>query len=168
MIHIKDNAVLVILLAVLVLCPWPILGLPIKPKSSADIVVVPSEGATLSSPVSLMFGRSRYFLIVDTSSGDTKVIRNAFRTETHAVGLRVAHLILNAKAGVAIARNMGPEPFNNLTARGVHVYVGNPSTVRDAIRQLSDGMLTKTEKPTVQIHFGLEQQEKTQRAGRAF
>lgn len=168
MIRIKDNAVLVILLAVLVLCPWPILGLPIRPKSSKDIVVVPSEGAALASPVSPMFGRSRYFLIVDTNTGDTKVIKNEFRTETHAVGLRVAHLILNEKAGVAVARNIGPEPFNNLTARGVVVYVGNPRTVREAVQQLTDGKLVRAQEPTVQVHFGLAEQERTRPPGRAF
>lgn len=160
MINIKEDAVMAILLAVLIVCPWAILGLDIKPKSSADIVVVPSEGPALSSPVSPMFGRSRYFLIINLKNGTVKAVQNRFRLETHAVGLRVAHLLLNEKAGIVIAKRIGPEPFRNLNARGIRIYVGNPTTVEDAVRQLKRKTLAEAKRPNAQIHFGLEQQQK--------
>lgn len=155
----KQNGFLVIIAALLIISPWPIFGLSIKPKSSPYIVAVPSDGTRLSSNVSTVFGRSPYFLIVDTKKNKFKILENKFRTEKHAVGLRIAYLLLNEKVGIAIAKNIGPEPYNNLTARNIQIYVGNPSTVRDAINQLKNNMLRKADKPTVQIHFGLEQHQ---------
>lgn len=163
--NFKQDWVLVVLLALVVLCPWPILGLSVKPKSSPDIIAVPSEGTTLMANVSPIFGRSPYYLIVDLKNNKTKVLVNPFAKEAHAVGLRMAHLILDEKAGVAIAKFIGPEPFNNLTERGVQVYLGDPKTVEDAIRQLQAGQLIRAEKPNVPTHFGLQQQNPTPASG---
>ena len=167
----QQNWVMIVLLAILVICPWPILGLSIKPSSSPHLVVVPVDyvaDVKLASPVSPIFGRSRYFMVIDLEKNNkVKVIPNQFRTEKHAVGLRIAHLLLNEKAGVVIAQNIGPEPFNNLTERGAQVFIGNPGTVQDAIDQFKNGQLTRVEQPTVKIHFGLEQQ-KALSSGRVF
>ncbi|MFC1587685.1 NifB/NifX family molybdenum-iron cluster-binding protein [Planctomycetota bacterium] len=150
---------IVILITILVLSPWPILALSIKPKTYPHIVAIPTDGPTLSSGVNPFFARSRYFVIVDLKNNKIKAIKNPFKAEKHAVGLRIAHLLLDEKAGIVIAKNIGPEPFNNLSARGAQIYVGNPNTVQDAITQLNNNMLFKVEKPTVPVHYGLKQQK---------
>lgn len=165
MFNIKQNWVFVVLLALVAICPWPIIGLSIMPASSPEIIAVPSDGTTLAANVSPIFGRSRYFLIVDMKNNKIKVIVNPFINEAHAVGLRIAHLLLSEKAGVAIAKSIGPEPFNNLHERGIEVYVGNPQSVEEAIQMLQDGKLVRARKPNVPTHFGIEQQDPQPGAG---
>jgi predicted Fe-Mo cluster-binding NifX family protein len=151
-----------VLVAAALLSPWPILALGIRPALQRDLAVVPTDGPTLMANVAPAFSRCRYYLIIDLGTGSVRPLENPFRNEPHAAGLRGAYLLLQQHVGLALATRVGPEPFNNLTARGVVVYGGARGTARDAIEQYVGGRLTRLSAPTAPVHYGIERQQRKQ------
>ncbi len=126
----------------------PVMLLSFKPHVSPYIVAVPADQASLASPVSPVFARAPYFIIYDLKHNTIKYVVNNFVNGTHEVGLHVAHLIVRERAGIVIGKNVGPEPFEHLTRRGVKVYAGLANSVQEALFKYSTNQLMPTTGPT--------------------
>jgi predicted Fe-Mo cluster-binding NifX family protein len=137
--------------AVILISPWPLLALTRRATPDGYIVAIPVEE---SGRVALMFGRAPHFAIVDTRTGASHLVANPYRQVEHGAGLKCSRLLIDEHVGVAVAQEIGPEPFQNLTARGIQVYVGHPATVQEAIGQLQRGLLLHARRPTVPTHHG--------------
>jgi predicted Fe-Mo cluster-binding NifX family protein len=148
---------LIVGLAILLVSPWPVLAMTIKRSVSGDIIAVPATAPTLDSQISPIFSRSPYFIIVDLKKNTAKVVPNEFKDEKHAVGLRIAHRLLDDEVGVVLASNIGPEPYRHLSVRDVRVYSAEATTARDAVRSFRASQLPSIAGPNVPIHHGLEQ-----------
>lgn len=155
---IRTQWLFIIPLAILVISVLPVFTLAIKQKTSANIVAVPADGVMLSSSVSSTFSRSPYFVLVDLENNKRRAIKNPFSNQVHGAGLGIAHLLLDEKAGVVIAKNIGPEAYGSLNAWDVQIYVGRCSTVQDAIVRLQSNMLVRATRPNVKPHYGLKLQ----------
>jgi len=153
-----DRPWLPILLALGLISPWPILAVHLKETGKPDRVAIPAMRASFSAPVSTVFSRAKYFLIIDLETDKAHWITNPYRKAKHAAGLRCAYLLLDQGVGVVVAKHIGPEPYSNMSARGVRIFTGHPRTVSDAVHQYEAGALTRVERPSVQIHYGLERQ----------
>ena len=126
----------------------PVMLLSFRPHVSPDIVAVPAEYASMMSPVSPVFARAPYFVIYDFKHNTAKFVVNNFVNGKHEVGLHVAHLLTRERAGVVIGKNVGPEPFEHLTRRGVKVYAGLANSVQEAFFKYKAGQLIQTAGPT--------------------
>jgi predicted Fe-Mo cluster-binding NifX family protein len=126
----------------------PMLFLFIKPAVSMNIVAIPVDRPSLLAPVSPVFSRCQYFIFYDLNRDEATYIENKFANTTHEVGLHVTHLVLREKAGVVIARTIGPEPFEHLSARRVVIYRTAAFDVRNAIMQYRMSLLERSNKPT--------------------
>lgn len=144
------------LLGVLLISPWPIFALDYKRGVDPNLVAVPATGDSILSAVSPVFSRGRFFQIIDLRTDEIRVLSNPFFEAKHAAGLRSAFLLLREDVGVVIARHIGPEPFNNLSAREVRIYSGRPATVKEAVDLYRRGKLVRIDRPDVQIHYGLK------------
>jgi len=127
-------------------CPMSLLT--IKPSPSVDIVAIPANEPSLLSPVSPVFSRCPYFIIYDLKHHRAKYLVNNFADGKHEIGLHVAHLILREKAGIVIGKNVGPEPYEHLSKRGIRIYNGVAINVQDAIYKFQNNQLEKTSGPT--------------------
>ena len=65
----------------------------IKTAAEFGKIAVAADGKKLNSYVSPLFGRAKYFLIVDPNTGEYKAIRNPFRNLDGAAGVRAAQMI---------------------------------------------------------------------------
>jgi len=149
----KNAWIWVVVAAVVLVSPWPLLALARRPLAERHIVAIPVDE---SGRVSRVFGRAPHFVIVNLRTGDNHVIENPYQAVAHGAGLKCSRLLMDEHVGVAIAQEIGPEPYNNLTARGIAVYVGRPATVPDALSQLQRGVLALARGPTVHTHHGRE------------
>ncbi len=105
-------------------------------------VCVPSMGVGgLDDYICEHFGRAPTFTIVDTETGEVKVIRN----ESEHMGGRGKPPELIAKAGVeaVVCSSLGPRAIATLRELGIKVYVGAKGKVRDALRLLQHGNLVE-------------------------
>lgn len=133
-------------IALILFCPITLLS--IRPDVSPYIVAVPANEPSLLSAVSPVFSRAPYFVIFDLEQNKAKYLVNNFANGTHEVGMHVAHLLVREKVGVVIGKNVGREPFEHLSRRGVKVYVGLAVNVQDALSKYTNNMLVRTRGPT--------------------
>lgn len=145
-----------VVLASLLLSPWPILALGVRPAPQRELVAIPVRGPELAAPVSPVFSRAPYFLIVDLRDGAVRALANPYLKAAHAAGVRCAHLLLRERVGVALVDRVGPEPFNNLSARGVVIHGGAQGRASDALAAYASGALPLLTHPTAPLHYGLE------------
>ncbi len=126
----------------------PMLFLFVKPAVSMNIIAIPVDRPSLLAPISPVFSRCQYFIFYDLKNNEATYIVNKFANTTHEVGLHVTHLVMREKAGVVIARTIGPEPFEHLTDRGVKIYNSTSFNVRTALMQYKMNLLERANKPT--------------------
>ena len=105
-------------------------------------VAVTSQGSVLSSELDPRFGRAKYFVVVDTESGEFAAHDNGANLEAaHGAGVQAAQDVVRLGAEAVITGNLGPKAADGLRAGGVKVYRQTWGTVRDAVEQLKQGRL---------------------------
>lgn len=126
----------------------PITLLSIRPSVSPYVIAVPANEPSLLSPISPVFSRAPYFVVFDIKDNKAKYLVNNFANGNHEIGLHVTHLLLKERVGIVIGKNVGREPYEHLTRRGVKIYVGLAVNVQEAIYKYANNMLVKTVGPT--------------------
>ncbi len=126
----------------------PVMLLSFKPHVSPYIVAVPAEYASMMSPVPPVFARAPYFVIYDFKHNTAKFVVNNFVNAKHEVGLHVAHLLIRERTGIVLGKNVGPEPFEHLSRRGVKIYTALASNVQEALSKYNAHQLMQTAGPT--------------------
>ncbi len=117
-------------------------------------VVVSSSGETLEDPVDLRFGRAKYFLSVDTDTGDVQVVNNTQNVEAmQGAGIQAAQTVASQSPEYLITGHCGPKAFSVLRAAGIQIVVGFEGSVGEAVEALKQGRLKPTEGADVQGHW---------------
>jgi len=115
-------------------------------------VCITSTGTTLDAQVDSVFGRARYFLLVDSKTLEVEAIENT--PSAHGAGVQAAQTMVEKAVGTILTGNVGPNAFQGLTAAGIQIYIGAKGTVRDALAAYEAGTLQTTSGPTSQGHGG--------------
>ena len=105
-------------------------------------VAVTSQGSVLSSELDPRFGRAKFFVVVDTDTGQFTAHDNQQNLQaSHGAGIQAAQDVINLGAEAVITGNLGPKAATALKAGKIKVYRQNWGTVRDAIEQFKAGRL---------------------------
>ena len=92
--------------------------------------VVTAAGPDLQSPVDPRFGRARYFLLVDTQTGQFTAHDNVQNLNApQGAGIQSAQAVVQLGAEAVLTGNVGPKAFTTLKAGRVAVYTGAAGTV---------------------------------------
>ena len=118
-------------------------------------IAITAVEPSLDAMVEPRFGRSPYFLIVDTDTMDFEAIENPNVALGGGAGIQSAQLIANKGAEVILTGNIGPNAFQALSAVGIKVISGCSGTVRELIEQFKAGKLSPSNTSSVQSHFGM-------------
>jgi len=117
-------------------------------------VVVTATGPDLQSPVDPRFGRARYFLLVDTQTGQFTAHDNVQNLNApQGAGIQSAQAVVHLEAEAVLTGNVGPKAFTTLQAGQVAVYTGAAGTVQEAIDALAAGRLQPAPRATVEGHW---------------
>jgi predicted Fe-Mo cluster-binding NifX family protein len=117
-------------------------------------IAVTSRGTALDAEVDSRFGRCPYFVIVETDDMSFTAIANSNVSAGGGAGVQSAQLIADRGSKVVLTGHCGPNAFAALEAAGIEVVTGASGTVREAIKQYSDGLLSATRGPNVASHTG--------------
>lgn len=111
---------------------------------------ITSDGKGLDSRVEEMFGRSTYFVIVDTETTETKSVRNTAMRSGHGAGIRAAQMISDEGAEALLTGIVGPNAFRALMAARVKVFEGASEfdSVKDALEKFRKGMYKEATSPS--------------------
>jgi len=118
-------------------------------------VAVTSEGSELSSAVDPRFGRAKYFVLVDTESGEFKSQDNQQNLNApQGAGIQSGSNIVEMGAEAVITGNVGPNAIRTLQAGGVKVYLCQAGlTVQEAMNSFKAGELKLVDQANVEGHW---------------
>ncbi len=108
-----------------------------------------------NSVVDSRFGRCKYFLIYDETTGERKIIDNSQNLNAaQGAGIQSAQNILREGIDVLITGNVGPKAFNVLSGSNVKIYLIDESvTVDEALKLLKSGTLKNADQATKPGHW---------------
>ena len=117
-------------------------------------VVVTSQGPDMAGEVDPRFGRAKFFIVVDTDSGEFTAHDNVQNlSAVQGAGIQAARNVVELGVSAVITGNVGPKAFATLQAGNVESYVGATGSVSDAVGQLKAGQLECVSKPNVEGHW---------------
>jgi len=117
-------------------------------------IAITSQGKELDSPIDPRFGRARYFLVVDTDTGEVSVADNAQNLNAaQGAGIQAGRNVVELGAEAVITGHVGPKAFSTLQAGGVQIYTCTADTVGEAVAQFKAGSLQPAGGADVQGHW---------------
>jgi len=117
-------------------------------------IAVTAQGQDLSSPVDPRFGRTRFFVVVDTETGESTASDNAQNLNAaQGAGIQAGKNVVDLGVTAVLTGNVGPKAFVTLQAGGVDVYTGATGTVADALEQFKKGELRHAVDANAEAHW---------------
>ncbi len=117
-------------------------------------IVVTAQGAEMESPVDPRFGRAKYFVLVDTDTGQHQAHDNSQNLNAaQGAGIQAAQSVAQLGAETVLTGHVGPKAFATLTAANIAIHTGASGTVKEAIEQFQAGRLESAAKADVQGHW---------------
>jgi len=117
-------------------------------------IAITSQGQQLNSPLDPRFGRAKYFLVVDTDSGDFTAVDNSQNLNAaQGAGVQAGKKVVDLGVEAVVTGHVGPKAFATLHAAGVAVYTGASGTVAEAVEQFKTGRLQQSGKADVEGHW---------------
>jgi len=118
-------------------------------------LAITSQGTDLDSPVDARFGRTRYFLLIDSETGEFEARSNAQNVQAvQGAGIQAARSVIDAGVEAVITGHVGPKAFTTLQAANVKVHTGASGSAREAMEQFKAGQLASAGRADVQGHWG--------------
>lgn len=118
-------------------------------------IAISASGTDLDCQVDPRFGRSQYFIIVDTDTLEFEVIENPNVSAIGGAGIQSAQMMAEKGVQFVLTGNIGPNAFQTLASAGIQVITGISGTVREAIQLFKSGQFQAIGGPTVPGHFGM-------------
>lgn len=119
-------------------------------------IAVPSEGKQLSSQVGRSFGRTSYFLLADTETGNFEVIDNEAVAAQGGAGIKAAQAIADGGAGAVVTFHCGENAAEVLKTAGIQIFKAIPGTVADQVEAWKKGALQELSEVHAGYHGGME------------
>jgi predicted Fe-Mo cluster-binding NifX family protein len=95
----------------------------------------------LNSELDPRFGRARYFVVVDTDTGEVTAHDNGANLQAvQGDGIQAAQDVIQLGADAVITGNIGPKATRALAVGHVQTYQRTWGTVKDAVEHLKSGL----------------------------
>lgn len=117
-------------------------------------VAVSALGGTRDSLVDQRFGRARWFVVVDTQTGECTCLDNGEGAGlSGGAGIQAAQAVAQSGAKAVITGHCGPKAFRALTAAGIKVYYAAGGTVSEVVEKFKRGELKEAGAANVEGHW---------------
>jgi len=118
-------------------------------------VAITSNGQEMDSELDTRFGRAKYFILVDTESGEHEAVDNKQNLNAaQGAGIQAGQNVVELGAEAVLTGNVGPKAFRVLQAADIKIYLcGSVATVAEAVEQLKAGNLKQVDQANVEGHW---------------
>ena len=117
-------------------------------------IAVSAEGKELSCPVDERFGRTKWFIVVETTDGSWQAYPNDQNYQAaQGAGIQAAQQVVELGAEAVITGHVGPKAFKILKASGVGIFFDRNHSVAETIERLKQGLLKETDNADVEGHW---------------
>lgn len=104
-------------------------------------IAIPVEDNSMQSNVCQSFGRTPYYLIYDTESGDEQFSANKAATSQGGAGIKAAQWIADQKVDAVLTPRCGENAADVLKAADIRIYKTSGSSIQDNINAFKDNKL---------------------------
>jgi predicted Fe-Mo cluster-binding NifX family protein len=111
-------------------------------------VIISAISDQINQPFNPRFGRSDYFILVDTETRAWEAFSNPATSARGGAGPQAVQFIANKGAEVVISGRYGPSAFSALEAAGIKAYIANQGTVDQVLDNFLAGKLEQVTSPT--------------------
>ena len=118
-------------------------------------IAVSSSGKDLDSQVDPRFGRSAYFVIVETDDMSFEAFDNENIALGGGAGIQSAQFVASKGVRAVITGNCGPNAVQTLSVSRIEVFVGLSGTVREVIEKYIEGDIKSSSTANVADHYGM-------------
>lgn len=116
-------------------------------------IAVTARSPEITSEVDPHFGRTAFFMVMETEDGNWSTQPNQQNVEAlQGAGLQAAKQIVDLGVSVVLTGNMGPKAFAALAAAGIAVVLGAQGSVEKAAAQYAAGQLQPAAGPNRESH----------------
>ena len=119
-------------------------------------VVITAISNNIEGSFNPRFGRSDYFILVETETGAWEAFDNPAASARGGAGPQAVQFIANKGAEAIISGRYGPSAFTALEAAGIKAFIAAESTVKDVLDAFLAGKLESVGAPTGQGFHGKE------------
>ena len=117
-------------------------------------IAITAQDQNLETEVDQRFGRTPYFLLVDTDSLAIEVVENKQSFDLpQGAGIQAAQNIVPHKPVAVLTGNCGPKAFKVLEAAGIEVVTGVKGKIGEAVKDYVDGVYQRAEGANVEGHW---------------
>ena len=117
-------------------------------------IAITSTGDTLASKLDPRFGRTKFFIVVDTQTGDFTAHDNSQNlAAAQGAGIQAAQNVAALDVQGLISGNVGPKAFRVLNMAKIPIYLCGEGTVADAFARYKNGELKAVDAANVEGHW---------------
>jgi len=117
-------------------------------------IAITANDQNLDTDVDQRFGRTPYFLLVDTDNLGFEVIENKQSFDLpQGAGIQAAQNIVPYRPVAVLTGNCGPKAFKVLEAAKIEVVTGVKGKIRDVVKAYVDGAYHGAEGANVEEHW---------------
>lgn len=116
-------------------------------------VAVSASGGTLDSPVDPRFGRSPYYVLVDTETMEYEAVPNTSMNAPSGAGIGAAQVVARRGVDAVLTGSAGPNATQVLSQSGIEILTGAQGTVRQVVDAFKKGEL-KASTQTGYVGYG--------------
>jgi len=102
-------------------------------------VAVSASGGTLDSPVDPRFGRSPYYVLVDTETMEYEAVPNTSMNAPSGAGIGAAQVVAGKGVDAVLTGSAGPNATQVLSQSGIEILTGAQGTVRQVVDAFKKG-----------------------------
>ena len=118
-------------------------------------VIVSSTGKSVDDTISTVFGRTEFYLLVDTEDFTCESFDNPALNQSSGAGIQASQFVLKKKPGAVISSSIGPNAYEVLSAGSVPCYTATGGTVRENVEAFNQGELPMMGSANADSHSGM-------------
>lgn len=117
-------------------------------------IAITAQGKNMESKADPRFGRTSWFVLVDTETGEYHAVSNEQNLNAgQGAGIQSAENVSRQGVEAVITGNCGPKAFRTLSAAGIKVYLGSEGTVAEVLERFKAGKLSESTGANVEGHW---------------
>lgn len=106
-------------------------------------LAIPAESKALESNVCQSFGRTYYYVVVDSETQEYEVIDNQAASSESGAGIKAAQAVVDSGAEVVITFHCGENAADVLKAADIKIMKAVPGTVLEMVQKYKAGELNE-------------------------
>lgn len=117
-------------------------------------LAISSQGNDLRSGVESRFGRATRFIVLDTDTGEYRVVENLQnQSAAQGAGIQAAQAVAGLDVDGVITGHCGPKAFRVLREAGIDIYLEPEGSVESAAARVVSGRIAKAKNHDVEGHW---------------